>query len=183
MRQNLRNVILAAAVFAAFILQGCGTETSKDTRPADVAAIRANSTDWSNASQTKNLDKVVAFYAPDAVVLPDGAPIATTPADIRAIWQGVFSHADSTLSWKTTKVEVAKSGDLAYEYGVYHIDTPQKSGLVDTAYGKYLIVWKKQADGTWKVAIDTDNSDKVAPPPAPAKPAHHAAAKKHRRHH
>jgi uncharacterized protein (TIGR02246 family) len=167
----------------AFVAQGCGTEAPKDTRAADESAIRANSTAWSSASQTKNLDKVVSFYAPDAIAMPDDTPIATTASDIRAMWQGMFSNANSTLSWKTTKVEVAKSSDIAYEYGVYHIDTPQKSGLIDTVYGKYLVIWKKQADGTWKVAVDTDNNDAPPAPAPPAHPAHHAAAKKHHRHH
>ena len=78
----------------------------------------------------------------------------------------------------------SKSSDIAYEYGTYSLDTIGKDGKVSTQTGKYVVVWKKQPDNTWKVAIDTDNSD--APPPAPAPPAraaHHAAAKKKHHHH
>ena len=176
----LEKVLLPAALVAAFLTQGCGE--TKDTRAADQVAIRQQSIDWSNAAQSHDADKAVSFYAPDAVVLSDQYPISITPSAIRAEWQALLSDKNTTLSWKTTSVGVAKSGDIAYEYGAYTIDTTGKDGKVSTRIGKYVVVWKKQTDGTWKVAVDTDNAD--APPPAPpARPAHHATAKKHHHHH
>jgi ketosteroid isomerase-like protein len=184
MASHLKKVFLATAVIAAFIAQGCGTETPKDTRATDEIAIRQQSMAWSNAAQSRDMDKVLSFYSPDAIALPDQQPISLTKDAIRTEWQPLLSNKNLTLSWKTTAVGVAKSSDIAYEYGAYTLDILGKDGQPSTQTGKYLLVWKKQADGTWKVAVDTDNSD--APPPAPAppaRPAHHAAAKKHRRHH
>jgi uncharacterized protein (TIGR02246 family) len=160
---------LAATLGAASLTQGCSQTTTSpvaqqpaapaDTRAADEAAIRANSIAWSNATAQKDVDKAVSVYAPDAVVLSDGGPINSDPAKIRAGYQGLADAKDTTLAWKTTKVEVARSGDIAYEYGAYHFDTKDKKGKATTYHGKYVIVWKKQADGSWKVAVDTDNSD------------------------
>jgi ketosteroid isomerase-like protein len=160
---------LALALAAALLAQSCSqTATTPvaqspaapvDTRAADEAAIRANSIAWSNATESKDVDKAVSFYAPDAVVFDDGGPITSDPAKIRAGYQGLADDKNGTLAWKTTKVEVARSGDLAYEYGAYHHDVKGKNGKVTTYTGKYVIVWKKQPDGSWKVAIDTDNSD------------------------
>ncbi len=184
MVSHFKKALIASAVIAAFIAQGCGTEAPKDTRATDEIAIRQQSMAWSNAAQSHDIDKALSFYAPDAVALPDAAPIAPNKDAIRNVWQSFIGNKNVTLSWKTTAVGVAKSGDIAYEYGAYTMDIVGKDGKPSTQTGKYLLVWKKQADGTWKVAVDTDNSD--APPPAPAppaRPAHHAAAKKHRRHH
>lgn len=183
MASNFRKALLATAMIATSVAQGCGTETPKDTRAADEVAIRQQSMAWSNAAQSHNVDKALSFYAPDAIVLPDGKPIAPTQDAIRSGWQALLSDNSLTLSWKTTAVGVAKSSDIAYEYGSYALDTTGKDGKISTETGKYLLVWKKQPDGSWKVAIDTDNSD--APPPAapPARPTRHAAAKKHHRHH
>ena|ERR1700722_8790898 len=184
MGSHFKKALLATAVIAAFIAQGCGTEAPKDTRATDEIAIRQQSMAWSNAAQSRDLDKILSFYAPDAVVLPDDAPIALTKDANRTQWQNIVGNKNLTLSWKTTAVGVAKSGDMAYEYGAYTLDIIGKDGQATTQTGKYVLVWKKQADGSWKVAIDTDNSD--APPPAPAppaRPAHHAAGKKHHHHH
>jgi ketosteroid isomerase-like protein len=158
---------LACTLATALLVQGCSeTNTASvapaapvDTRAADEAAIRAASAAWSSASQSKDLDKIVSFYAPDGVALPDGAPIEPDLASIRHGWSGLTDAKDVSLGWKTTKVEVAKSGDIAYEYGTYHFDVTAKDGKVTTRSGKYVLAWKKQPEGTWKVAVDTDNSD------------------------
>lgn len=180
---GFRKLLLPAALIAAFIAQGCGG-TEKDTRAADEAVIRQQSIAWSAASQSHDVDKALSFYAPDAVVLSDQYPISITPSAIRAGWQGLLSDKSVTLSWKTTAVVAAKSGDIAYEYGAYTMDITGKDGQVSTRHGKYVVAWKKQPDGTWKVAVDTDNADSAPPAPAPVpRPAHHAAAKKHHKHH
>jgi len=58
-----------------------------------------------------------------------------------------------TLSWKPVGADVAASGDLGYTWGNWKYQAP------DTAYyGNYFTAWKKQKDGSWKVALDGGNS-------------------------
>ena len=57
------------------------------------------------------------------------------------------------------KVEVAKSGDLGFVSGTYEFNMNDASGKPVTDKGKYVEMWEKQADGTWKCATDTWNSD------------------------
>jgi ketosteroid isomerase-like protein len=54
---------------------------------------------------------------------------------------------------------VARSGDLAYETGVFVIKTLDKNQQPAIINGKYVLVWKKQANGKWKVVADIDNPD------------------------
>ena len=56
------------------------------------------------------------------------------------------------------KAEMAASGDLGYTFGNYVATSKDKDGKVVKHYGKYVTIWKKQADGSWKVAMDTGNS-------------------------
>ena len=60
---------------------------------------------------------------------------------------------------------------MGYTYGnfTFHITMPDGSPLDD--YGKYATIWKKQADGSWKVAVDSFNSDVMMMPPPSAAPA------------
>ena len=69
----------------------------------------------------------------------------------------------AAISWKTTKVEVAKSGDLACLSGTYEVTMNDPSGKPANDHGKYVEVWEKQADGKWKCGTDIWNSDLPAP--------------------
>jgi ketosteroid isomerase-like protein len=60
---------------------------------------------------------------------------------------------------------MAASGDLGYTFGNYVLKAKDKDGKPVVEYGKYATVWKKQKDGSWKVAMDMGNAS-----PAPAKP-------------
>jgi ketosteroid isomerase-like protein len=61
-------------------------------------------------------------------------------------------------------VEVAQSGDIGYTSGTYEFTMNDASGKPVNERGKYLEVWKKQADGKWKCVMDIWNSDlPVAP--------------------
>ena len=69
------------------------------------------------------------------------------------------------LSFATDKVEVARSGDIAYDVGSYALTMSDPEGKPVTQKGRYVVVWKKATDGTWKVAVDAVVSD---PPDEPA---------------
>jgi len=87
------------------------------------------------------------------------APAVHGSENIRKGWAEGFAMPGPGLSWRTTAVEVARSGDLAYENGTYDFVTTGKDGKTSDEKGKYLVIWKKQADGAWKVAVDMDNTD------------------------
>src|SRR5204863_1174127 len=118
----------------------------------------------------KGLDETVSYYAEDAVVMPPNASAATTKETIRSAWKEMLTTPGAAISWKATKVEVAKAGDLAYVSGTYEETMIDASGKPVKDHGKYVEVFKKQADGTWKVVADIWNSDLPASAPtAPEK--------------
>jgi uncharacterized protein (TIGR02246 family) len=130
-----------------------------DTRAADEAAIRAASQEWSNAASSRDLEKAVSFYADDATYNPPGAPLASGKDAIRKVWTNVTAIPGVNLRWVSARVEVARSGDLAYDTGAYTLTKNDASGNPVTTKGKYVVLWKKQADGKWKVIEDIDNPD------------------------
>jgi ketosteroid isomerase-like protein len=148
------------AFLAAAVCLARDTKAEQALRDADAA--------WSKAAGSKDLDKTVAYYSDDATVLPPNAPAATTKEAIRKIWQDMLASPGFVISWKATKVEVAKSGDLGFVSGTYELTMNDASGKPVTDKGKYVEVWEKQADGKWKCGTDTWNSDLPASAPAPA---------------
>jgi uncharacterized protein (TIGR02246 family) len=131
-----------------------------DTRPADQEAIRAASRAWSQAAMAKDLAKSVSYYAEDAQMFPPHAPLVTGADAIRATWAGLLAAPGPGLSFESTKVEASRAGDLAYETGVYTFTTLDTRGRPNIEKGKYVVVWKKQADGSWKAVADIWNPDK-----------------------
>lgn len=65
--------------------------------------------------------------------------------------------ANYTLNWTPEHAEVAASGELGYSWGRYTVSWPTPEGERKTSHGKYLNVWRKQADGGWKVLVDMGN--------------------------
>jgi ketosteroid isomerase-like protein len=119
---------------------------------------------WSKAAGAKDVDKTVSYYSEDAVVMPPNAASATTKEAIRALWKDLLT--DANISWKTKNVEVAQSGDLAFSSGAYEVTLNDPTGKPVNDRGKFLEVWKKQADGKWKCTMDIWNSDLPASAPA-----------------
>ena len=131
-------------------------------------ALRDLDAKWSAAAGAKDVDKTVSYYAEAAMVMPPNASAATTKEAIRSAWKEMLTTPGAAISWKATKVEVAKAGDLAYVSGTYEETMTDASGKPAKDRGKYVEIFKKQADGTWKVVADIWNSDLPASAPAPA---------------
>jgi ketosteroid isomerase-like protein len=84
-------------------------------------------------------------------------PIVTRRAAVREAIAKDFAAED--LTWHSNNASAARAGDLAYTSGVYQSKLKGASGKGSVDKGKYLTVWKKQADGSWKVLFDIFNTD------------------------
>ena len=113
----------------------------------------------------KQLDEMVGYFLEDAVVLAPNEAIADGKEAIRNMVGDMFAMPGFAIKWQATKVEVARSGDLGYSLGTYDLSMNDPEGTPMADRGKYVTVWKKQADGNWKVAVDMFNSDLPLPQP------------------
>lgn len=163
------NRVSCCSCFALLLVAaGCSQQSPADTRAADESAVKDTDAQWAKTAMANDLDGTVAYYSDDASILPPNSPIVAGKTAIRTFWTALLSpHA--TLSWETTKVEAARSGDMAYVMGVYTITPKDAEGKSMTDRGKLVEVWKKQADGKWKTVADIFNSDLPLPAPVEAK--------------
>jgi ketosteroid isomerase-like protein len=161
MKANLLLSPLPILCLSLFTLQ-C-TRSVPDTRAVDEAAIRQADMSWSKTVETKQLDAFAAYVLEDAVMLGPNAPITTGKQAIRDMFASEFALPGYAAKWQPVKVEAARSGDLGYSRGTYEFTVNDPKGNPITDHGKYATVWKKRADGTWKVAVDMFNSDLPAP--------------------
>src|SRR6266481_10146769 len=173
-------LILTLAICGCF---GC-QEKPIDTRAQDERAIRAADAATLKAAQTNDVDRAVANYADDADWLPPNAPIVHGKTAIRAGWAKLIGNPGFTIDWQINKLEVARSGDLAYTIYTYQMALDGANGKPITDQGKDMAVWKKQPDGAWKMVADTFNSDLAVKSQAKVPETKHKTTKHrpHKRH-
>src|SRR6476469_11243597 len=100
MKTKMMITIFVLGLASEWVCLAGDTKAEQALRDADDA--------WSKAAASKDLNKTVSYYSADASVLPPNAPIATTKEAIKKIWQDMLAIPGFVISWKATKVEVAK---------------------------------------------------------------------------
>lgn len=160
----MRSKICSRAILALLLsigLAGCQRQpaTFAAANDAETAAVRAQADAWFQAISAKDLEKTLSFYASDAHYLSAGRAAASTPDERRSIWIEDYGTPGFASEERTTKIGVARSGDLAYQLGTYTLTTLDKQGIPAHSTGKFVVVWKKQPDGKWKAIADIDNAD------------------------
>jgi ketosteroid isomerase-like protein len=152
--------VLTAGLAVLFLVPSLSLAQS--SKAAD--AVRAADQEWMKVFAAKNLEKSVAFCDETGAVLGANAPIANGREAISKLFAGFFALQNLKISWHPDRADVAKSGELGYTSGAYEMSFTDASGKTIPDKGKYVTVWKKQSDGSWKVMLDIFNSDA---PPAP----------------
>jgi ketosteroid isomerase-like protein len=122
-------------------------------------AIRSADQGWLKVFAAKNLEKSVAFLDESGAVLAPNGPIANGREAVSKLFTGFFALPELKISWHVDRADVAHSDDLGYTSGAYEMTFNDPTGKSVSDKGKYVTVWRKQKDGSWKVLLDIFNSD------------------------
>ena len=162
-------IVLAALVGAACTTRESASRTDSTT-PA--TATIASSTDPAalrrtiDSAQTRYIDAVTrgdvaalsTFYTDDAVVLVPNAKAMRGRTEIDKGNTAMVAEMKVT-ALKLATDDVITGGDLAIETGTYDQTLQPKSGKAIHDVGKYVVVWKKQSDGSWRIVREIYNTD------------------------
>src|SRR5579884_725661 len=116
--QRFSAVLVAAGIAAAATSIWAASADSQD---AIVHALRANEEQWNRDFAAKNVDKLAAHYASDAVLMSPGTPPATGLDAIRRELKEMVGDQSLSLKFHASRVDVSQSGDLAYTQGTYQL--------------------------------------------------------------
>jgi len=161
----LRNTLAIGLLAFAALTAACNSSptpptTPPDTRDADVQAVKDLEAAWMKDMAAKDLDKWASYFANDGDALYPGAPTVEGKAALEAAMAPVFKDPNFAVDFHSTRVVAAKGGDMVYSQGTYTMTTTSpKTKKPVTDKGKYLTIYMKQADGSWKAVADTFNSD------------------------
>jgi ketosteroid isomerase-like protein len=141
------------------------SEKSSSNQPVE-QVLRDLDADWAKAAAAKDVEQTIGYYSADAIVLPPNATGAATKDAVRNIWKDMLATPGLVITWRAAKVQLAKSGDMAWVSGAYELTMNDARGKPINDRGKYLEVWEKQTDGNWKCRADMWNSDLEASAPS-----------------
>jgi uncharacterized protein (TIGR02246 family) len=146
----------------AVLAVGCSNAPAPapDTRAADVQAVKDIETAWVKDAGTKDADKWASYFADDGSGLYPGAATLNGKTAIKEAMAPMFADPNFSLTFQSTRMMASKGGDMVYSQGTYSMTmTNPKTKKPMTDKGKYLTVYTKQPDGSWKAIADTFNSD------------------------
>jgi len=153
---SLRSILTVGGALGILASTSCAPS-------ADTTAIARTLTqlddDWSKAAATRNVDSVASFYAADAIAYPPNEPIAIGQAAAKKVWAAYLADSTFSISWKTEHAGASRSADLGFTTGSYEDSFTGPDGKRVAEKGKYVCIWAKQADGSWKAIHDAWNSD------------------------
>jgi ketosteroid isomerase-like protein len=125
-------------------------------RDEATAAIRENEKKFFELGQEQGTrDAFLQFLASDSIIFNPG------PVNGKAEWSKRPEKGIS-LKWKPEFVWVSRSADLGYSTGPAEW-RKNKEDEKPFGYGQFVSIWKKQKDGSWKVAVDFGNEVPGAP--------------------
>jgi uncharacterized protein (TIGR02246 family) len=147
------------------ILTGCSQPTVADNREADARALRDGEVsafvkDWGG----KDADRIAAHYADDGnLIIPNG-PVMTGKDAISKGMKDALADPNWSLAMQAVQVEVSKGGDLGYTRGTYVLTATSDpaSKKVATEKGRFVAIFRKEADGSWKAVQDINNAEAPA---------------------
>ncbi len=129
-----------------------GADQQSGLREARQAIDKGNA-QWVEAWDKADASLIAALFANDGVLLGRNGKVFKGPEEIFQRQKTVMESAGKGVKSTVTTVDLWLDGDTAYETGTYSYKYQEKGKPV-TEEGRYVTVWKRQADGSWKIIMD-----------------------------
>lgn len=155
------------ALVLAVVLASCSSSSAARTsRADDEAAVAAAMDRYVTDIHTNDATKIASWWTDDAIYIDRSAPAIVGRAGLEAMLKGELATLSVTKA-TVNKDELSVGGDLAYYIGSYEEVLQPRQGDALHNRGRFVFIWKRQADGSWKIARSV-GTDLAAAPPAPA---------------
>ncbi|HZR78863.1 MAG TPA: nuclear transport factor 2 family protein [Chthoniobacterales bacterium] len=142
------------AILSLVISIGAAFAAEPETTLSEVRkAIDQGNRQWVDAWDKADASLIAALFAGDGVMLGRNGKLFKGPAQILERMKKVLESAGKGAKATVTTVDLWLDGETAYETGTYTYKF-QENGKPVNDEGRYVTIWKRQSDGSWKIASD-----------------------------
>jgi uncharacterized protein (TIGR02246 family) len=139
--------IMAVAALPMAAWDGVAAQTVADE-------LRAAEDRWEELWAAKDAQGLAALYTEDAMRLPPDATRTVGRDAIEAMFEDEFAAGLENLQLEATDID--HDGNVGWVVGNSTIEFPT-GDTMGTGTGNYVVVYRKEADGVWRIVIDTWN--------------------------
>src|SRR5215475_2916893 len=168
--------LLGCAILLLFVLTFSARTQEKDLPPAQAELVNTERAFAKLAVERGVRESFIAYFTDDGIGF---APHPHRVKERLSNSQAPAARPPLTLNWAPVYGDIAQAGDLGWNTGPTLIEDtgPDKK---PARHGMFFSVWKKQGDGSWRVALDlgADTPAAVAPLNAPFKSSYRASGKR-----
>ena len=124
--------------------------------------IKESDAQFAEAFNRGDLDALKTVHEDNAMLLSPDSPMTVGGSEAvvkayRELWEGGWRNMS------LSSVEIGSNGDLAYHVGRVESDVPTKEGSTKRVAGKYVDIYRRGEDGSWKVHLTIFNMDEPLP--------------------
>src|SRR5688572_4897629 len=129
---------------SVLVLSSC-TKQSTD-QDAEAKKLMQLSREWAKDASTNDVEKVLSYWAQDAVIMSNGQPALKGREAIRQMLAETSKIPGFAINWEPMEAFVSQSGDLGYVVAKTAITMPDSSGNTMTSFNNAVEIWRRQED-------------------------------------
>lgn len=141
-------------LITSWLLLICGCSQRADIGSEQRDLLKTDQ-EWAAAAAEGNPERILSFWADDAVNYFPGFPPARGKAAISELVKRNRSQSGFSLSWEPVEAVVSAGADMGYTTGPFTLSMNAPNGSSIKRTGHYVCIWKKQPDGAWKCAVES----------------------------
>jgi uncharacterized protein (TIGR02246 family) len=161
-------VLSGAILISVLACQPAVEEPAEEAAPtidADLEAIEQTFEELGKAARAADWTAMANCFSTDAVIMPSNEA-TIVGRDAFQAWNEAAYSGVTLEEFDAMTEEIEISGDLAFARGTYRMTMKPAEGKPIRDIGKFIEIWQRQADGSWKISHEIWNSDKPLPAPA-----------------
>ena len=147
------SLLIVAAAIANGIFAAPPENKDQTTLGEPRQAIDKGNAQWIEAWDKADAGLIASLFASDGVLLGRNGKFFKGEEQILGHMKPVLESAGKGVKATVTTVDLWLDGDTAYETGKYSY-TSQEKGQPVTDEGRYVTIWRRQSDSSWKIIVD-----------------------------
>ena len=145
--------LAASLAFSQTTNPSTGPEEAPERFVEAKRAIDKGNAQWIEAWEKGDAEMLTAIFADDGVILSRNGRIIKGHQQILEREKEAMQSVMRPIKVSVITVNVWLDGDTAYETGKYKYEHTENDRPA-TEEGRYVTIWKRQDDGSWKLSMD-----------------------------